>query len=230
MSATGFCTTSGTSRTTVFTPSPSVTTSGPAMPFWPGMNCKLPTSARKLESLATVPVSLTPEAVACTATPKRVASAAETPKAPWVTSNCTDTGGVLSPATGVLSRSASYSEPAGKVSGVASSPATISVSGRRRLSAADAEGAAKRKMAWFSAKAVTMPVVPSMVAPTQSLPLLTPISPRPAACTQLAPRSLDIQTPPFLPEAVATSAVPSALMATRVPCPSVPTWVHFQLA
>jgi NitT/TauT family transport system permease protein len=63
-----------------------------------------------------------------------------------------------------------------------------------------------------------------------TITLLTPISPRPAACTQEVPRSLDIHTPPLVPEAVATMEVPSALIATRVPCPSAPTCVHFQLA
>ena len=75
-----------------------------------------------------------------------------------------------------------------------------------------------------------MPVSPSMAAPSQSLPLATPISPRPAACTQVAPRSSDIHTPPLLPEAVATKEVPLALIATRVPCPSAAICVHLQLA
>ncbi len=75
-----------------------------------------------------------------------------------------------------------------------------------------------------------MPVVPSMVAATQSLPLPTPISPRPADCTQLAPRSFEIHTPPLLPGAVATRALPSALIATRVPCAKVPAAAHLQFA
>ena len=116
------------------------------------------------------------------------------------------------------------------MSGVISSADTINTSGKRKLVAAVTEGCVKVKI-WLSlAKAVTKPVLPLIVAPTHVLPLPTPISPLPAARTQFLLKSVDTQTPPWVPEPVATKEVPSSLIDARVSWPMVPTDCHFQSA
>ena len=85
---------------------------GPLIPVRPGTNSKLPALAKKIDSCATVPVSFIPVGFPSTKipsafTPFDSASFNDTPNAPWVTSYFTDTTGVLSPATAVLSKSAS---------------------------------------------------------------------------------------------------------------------------